>query len=167
VDVNGHRSDIIKIRASAGTVNLTDCDGEMDIEASAGNIIINNDHIIYGGIRARSSAGKVSIQAAETGYLDLSSSAGSIYAKINKINSDIRLDSGVGSVTLEARNVTGNIQAKTSMGGMHLMLPDKNFKRVEASFNMSSMHNTLTDNEQSPYSIKVSSNMGSIKIEPI
>jgi DUF4097 and DUF4098 domain-containing protein YvlB len=167
ITVNKHNSQKITIKASAGSVTLTECSGEIYTNASAGSVRIKNNDQVLGNVKIESAAGSVKAEALQTGDLDISSAAGSIKAKVERIEGEIRLQSGAGSVKLETKHVNGNIKAHSSVGSVSLLLPNKSVNRAEVESRMGGVTNHMEYNEQSPYFIKASSQMGSVKIEVI
>jgi DUF4097 and DUF4098 domain-containing protein YvlB len=157
----------IFVNASAGSVSLTDCRGDVHIHASAGSVQVNGHSQVLGSVKIESSAGSVKVRALEAGDMNLSSSAGSINVQAEHIKGDTRLHSGAGSVKLETRRLEGNIDAHSSMGSVKISIPDGSVNRVESETRMGSVKNNIKCNQQSPYFVKALSQMGSVRVEPV
>jgi hypothetical protein len=174
----------IKARSAVGNITASDISGQLDIKAAAGNITVDN-HL---GPKVRintaagnaainlssnrvdeadisSAAGSVKLTAGETGRLSLSSAAGNVDAKINRLGGDTYINTAAGSVNLTAREVAGNIDISTGAGSAKVYLPVDANCRIEARKpGVGSLKNELTGNPHSPYVLRASSGVGSIRL---
>ncbi|MCL2287102.1 MAG: DUF4097 family beta strand repeat-containing protein [Firmicutes bacterium] len=177
----------IKVDTSAGSITATDTCGDLDLDTSAGNVVVighrcNKAKIdtAAGNVTMRvannfvshvdidTSAGNVDFEATETGRLKIDTSAGSVNARITKISGDTVLDTSAGSVTLTASEVAGNIKLDTSAGSIRAFLPKDVNCRIDARKpSVGSLHNELTGNPGSPYVLRASSSVGSIQLRPL
>jgi uncharacterized protein involved in outer membrane biogenesis len=139
----------------------------MEARSSAGNVDIKCEGFTLPSVKAESSAGTVRVLAAEVSGMYLNSAAGTVHAYIGALNGDATLSSSAGSVHGEFKSLNGNINAKASMGSVKLRLPDPANCRIEASSRMGGVHNRVKQNEQSPFTVRAESNMGSVTIEAV
>jgi DUF4097 and DUF4098 domain-containing protein YvlB len=167
VEMNKCDGNKILIKASAGSVTVEETSGALEVQASAGNVHIFNKNQKMGKVKVDASAGSVKLEALETQELHLYSAAGSIKAMVEKLNGDAWLNSSAGSVKFETRSLAGNIDAQSAVGSIKLLLPDGSVKCFNVNSTMGSVKNKLQMNNQSPYTVKATSQMGSVKIEPV
>ncbi|MCL2527343.1 MAG: DUF1700 domain-containing protein [Defluviitaleaceae bacterium] len=172
----------IRGRASAGSITVTDVRGNLQLKASAGDVMVNNHvgHNAYirssaGSVHmlgcaivnvdSKSSAGDVVLEGQETGNLSLDSSAGEVKVLVDKLGGETQISSSAGSVRLQAREVYGNITAKSSAGAVIMRLPKDVNCRIDAKKpSIGSVENYLTGNPQSPYVLRVVTSVGSVKL---
>ncbi|MCL2361799.1 MAG: DUF4097 family beta strand repeat-containing protein [Defluviitaleaceae bacterium] len=175
----------IKVRVSAGNIKLANLCGNLDLNASAGSITIDMHRGEYarlrssaGGIRlahcgiididAKSSAGAVSVEGQGVGNLNLDSSAGEINVRVIKLGGETKLSSSAGTIKLEAQEVMGNITARASAGGITMRLPrDVNCRIDVKKPSLGVFENYLMGNPNSPYVIRASASVGSIRFEAL
>jgi len=175
----------IKSRTNCGSITIGNTSGDVDAKATAGAIKLQNHkaHTVRlrasaGGIglkdcaianiNAKSSAGAISIMGKETSHLELDSSAGAVSVQVSKLGGKTDISSNAGAIYLEAREVMGNITAKASAGGIHVRLPKDANCRIEAKKpSVGNVENHLNGNPQSPYTLQVSTSVGSIKLEAL
>jgi len=160
-------ADQIEIRASAGNIELQSCTiDRMAAKASAGNIELNDCAIDH--VAAKASAGNISVHAHDAGNMTLDSSAGEIRARVTRLTGETSLSSSAGSVRLEAREAHGNITASSSAGSVHIRLPKDVNCRIEVKKpSIGSVTNDLVGNPNSPYVLRASTSIGSVKLKAI
>jgi len=177
----------IKVDSNAGNITAADVSGELKLDTSAGNVTIdrhtgNRVHIdtAAGNVKVQmansyvehinidTSAGNVDFEAQETGHLNIDTSAGNINARITKISGETKLDTSAGGVKLTATEVAGNIKLDTSAGSIKVFLPvDANCRIDARKPSVGSLHNEITGNPQSPYTLRADSSVGSIHLKAL
>jgi len=177
----------IKVDSSVGNITANNTSGELKLDTSAGNVTINghscnrihadtaagnvsvrlaNSYVDY--VHIDTSAGNVDFEAQETGYLNVDTSAGGINARVTKISGETKLDTSAGSVKLTAQQVAGNITLDTSAGSIKVYLPADANCRIDARKpSVGSLHNEITGNPQSPYTLRADSSVGSIHLKAL
>ncbi|MDR1663542.1 MAG: DUF4097 family beta strand repeat-containing protein, partial [Clostridiales bacterium] len=121
--ISRHEGSLLKARAAAGNILISECAAELDIHAAAGDVKIQCAGKVLQSVKAHSSAGNVKLYAEEADSLNLTSAAGNVKVSARKIGG-ARLSSNAGNVKAEAWEVDGNVDAHSSMGNVHLYLPD-------------------------------------------
>jgi len=148
ISIDGHNASKAHLRSSAGKISLTNCE--------------------ISDINAKSSAGNVKFEGRATTNLTLSSSAGAVNVNADTLGGNTDLSSSAGSVYLKARDVHGNITASSSAGSVKICLPQDVNCRINVSKpSIGSLHNNLTGNPHSPYTLRASTSVGSISLEPL
>jgi len=147
VSVMGHRGSSIRLRSAAGNANvelLDDIIDNIDISTAAGNTIL---------------------VAKETRDLKISAAAGNINTKVTKLGGNSKFASSAGTVELTAYEVAGNIKISTSAGDARVYLPIDVNCRIDAKKpSIGSLHNELRGNANSPYVLKTSTSVGSVRL---
>jgi len=147
ISIDGHSANKANLRSAAGSINITGCS-------------------IY-DISAKSSAGNVTLENRETANLNLSSSAGNVNVVARKLGGETNLSASAGNVNLTAREVQGNITAKSSAGSVFIRLPQDVNCRIDVKKpSVGSLSNHLTGNPNSPYTLRVTTSVGSIALDP-
>jgi len=175
----------IKVKTSAGNISIFGLCGNLDLNASAGSISVENHKCSMallrssaGGLKikgseidnisAKSSAGAIYIDGDTVNNLKLDSSAGGISVRAAKLVGDTEITSSAGATRLEASYVEGNITAKASAGSIKMRLPKDVNCRIELKKpNIGSVNNYLTGNPNSPYVIQASASVGSVTLEAL
>ncbi|MCL2500686.1 MAG: DUF4097 family beta strand repeat-containing protein [Defluviitaleaceae bacterium] len=177
----------IKARSSVGNITAGDINGQLDFKTAAGNITVENHrgaririnsaagNTVYHSQSGRAdeveistAAGNAKITARETGRLSLTSAAGNVNAEIGRLSGDTDISTAAGSVKIIAHEVAGNIDISTAAGSAKIYLPLNADIRIDAKKPvMGSITNELTGNPNSPYVLRASSSVGSIKIKAI
>jgi len=155
----------LEFNASAGTINVENHKGnEARLRSAAGSVKLVGCSIL--NVDAKSSAGGVSFDGRDTDNLILDSSAGAVTARVERVMGETKLSSSAGTVRFEAREIQGNVTVKSSAGGVHIRLPKDVNCRIEVKKpSIGSVKNYLTGNPQSPYLLQVSTSIGSLKLE--
>jgi hypothetical protein len=183
--VPAHYAGDIAVDSTAGNITATNTSGNLNLDTSAGNVTIDNHKCNIakvdtsaGNVKMRianefieyvnidTSAGNIEFEAERTGDLKLDTSAGSIKARVNKLNGDTILDSSAGSINLTAHEVEGNIRLDSSAGSITAYLPENVNCRIDVRKpSVGSLQNNLTGNPHSPYVLRASSSVGSIRLK--
>jgi DUF4097 and DUF4098 domain-containing protein YvlB len=175
----------LKVRSAAGNISAADTNGQINFKAAAGNITVENHrassiristaagnaavHLANGrteSIDISTAAGNAKITAEETGRLTLNSAAGSVDAEINRLFGDTKIETAAGSVKITAYEVAGNINISTAAGSVKVHLPvDVNCRINVKKPALGSLSNELAGNPDSPYTLRASSGVGSIRLK--
>ncbi|MCL2603272.1 MAG: DUF4097 family beta strand repeat-containing protein [Defluviitaleaceae bacterium] len=177
----------IKARSTAGNITAGDVSGQINFKTAAGNVTVENHrgnrvrintaagNALYHSVGGRAdnveistAAGNARITARETGRLSLTSAAGNVEAEIERLGGDTHISTAAGSVKVTVHEVAGNIDVSTAAGSAKIYLPADADIRIDAKKPvMGSITNELTGNPNSPYVLRASSSVGSIKIKAI
>jgi hypothetical protein len=115
VEVPQHLYDTLSADSSAGKLTVADLQARhITLHASAGSVEATH---LAGQIQATSSAGSVTVTDIK-GNVDLNSSGGSVLA--SNIAGDIQAHSSAGMVEIHLLNITHNISARSTGGGVHI-----------------------------------------------
>jgi hypothetical protein len=155
----------LKLETAAGNVTVTEHRGnKINISTAAGNATAELLNNFVESVKISSAAGSAKITAKETGSLKISSAAGSVIANVTKLG-ETKISSAAGSLKLIAREVAGNVKISSAAGSAKIYLPvDVNCRIKTEKPAMGSLHNELTGNPNSPYTLKTSASMGSVKL---
>jgi hypothetical protein len=177
----------INARSNAGNINASGISGRLDAKTAAGNINVDDHHGESVSLRTAAgnatvhlasrrtervdistAAGNVKLDAQETGRLSLASAAGSVYAFVRRLGGDTHINTAAGSVDITAYEVAGNIDVSAATGSTKITLPpDANCRIDVKKPALGSLRNDLTGNPQSPYVLRASSGVGSIKLKAL
>jgi DUF4097 and DUF4098 domain-containing protein YvlB len=177
----------IKVRSSLGNISANDIGGCLNLKTAAGNVSVENHggkkikistaagnataHLMnrcVESIAISTAAGNAKITAEETGELTLNSAAGNVDATITRLLGDARISTAAGSANVTFHEVMGNIDVSTAAGSAKINLPYNVNCRIEARKPaIGSLHNELAGNPHSPYVLRASTSVGSIKIKAI
>jgi len=159
----------IDFDTSAGSITLEDHRGsDIRLDSSAGSIKAYLKNSVVENVDIDTSAGSVVVEAEETRRLKVDTSAGSVTVNVRKLGGDTKLDTSAGSIRLTAYEVEGNINLDSSAGSITANLPyDANCRIKAEKPSIGSLNNKLAGNPNSPYTLRASSNIGSINLLPV
>ena len=152
----------VSVRSSAGNVSVDNSEGIIKAHSSAGNVRI--DTLVSEYAEGSSSAGNVNFSAHEVKGLKLTAKTGNAKAQVDRLFGNAELSTGAGNVKLDANAVQGDINASSGAGTVEVILPRETAIRVVTRKGVGSLVNTLSNNEQSPYTLTASSSAGSVKL---
>ena len=154
----------IKLTSAAGSISIERHLSETaDLDTGAGSI--DAEFLGKTSLRACTGAGSIKLKASETSKLTLDSGAGSVKAEIEKLSGTSKLSSGAGSIKLTAYEIEGDIKLSSGAGSIKAYLPENaNIKLNLKKSSMGSVKSEINGNNSSPYTLKVKTGMGSIKI---
>jgi len=163
VYVPGQFAGEIKARSAAGNVSSGGISGKLNFKTAAGNVSV--DGHLSGEITLSTAAGNIALATKEARDLNLSTAAGKIKAEVKKLSGDTKLTSSAGNVKLTAYEVEGNIKLSTSAGNATAYLPANVNCRIKVTKpSIGSLHNELEGNPNSPYTLKATTSVGTIKL---
>jgi len=177
----------LKAKSAAGSISATDTTGDLVLDTAAGSIKVNGHSCAKARIRSAagsiklyladkfiseadvsSAAGSVTLEARETGWLDVKSAAGSVKVNVNKLGGNTKIKSAAGSVHLKANEVAGDIDIDSSMGSINVHLPADIDLHIDIiKHGMGSIRNNLHGNRHAKHTLRATSSMGSVNINPL
>ena len=96
---------------------------------------------------------------------NMTTAAGQVSAKVAKLGADTKLTSSAGTIELTAYEVGGNVKISTAAGNATVYMPAHVNCRINAKKpSIGSMYNELVGNPSSPYTLKASSSIGSVRL---
>src|SRR5581483_4534427 len=137
-------------------------DSELDLRTDAGKLRVND---CSGRLRIASSAGKVELEQI-SGTLEARTDAGAIHAEDIRLSGDSTLRASAGTVRVSGlRLLSGSHVVETSLGSVRLGLAPDSPVRIETHVSLGSVDNRVGQGpEDAPATLKVSSELGSVKI---
>ncbi len=153
----------LQARVEAGRMSVADLhEAEFDLRTDAGKLRVSD---CDGRLRIASSAGKVELDRI-AGTLDARTDAGAVHADDVRLTGDSTLRASAGSVRVSGlRLLSGNHVVETSLGSVRLGLAPDAPVRIETHVSLGSVDNRAGPGpEDAPASLKVSSELGSVRI---
>lgn len=160
---------VLNFSSASGNVTVTEHRGnKISLRTASGNAKAQLLDEIVESVTISTASGNAKLQANETGALKMSSASGNVKARLKKIGGDTKLSTASGNVKLTAEEVAGNIDISTASGDAKVFLPkDANCRINVKKPAMGSLRNELAGNEQSPFILKVSTAVGSIRLNAL
>ena len=153
----------LQARVEAGRMSVSGLrDSEFDLRTDAGKLRVSE---CSGRLRIASSAGKVELEQI-SGTLEARTDAGAIHAENIRLNGDSTLRASAGTVRVSGLYLlSGNHVVETSLGSVRLGLAPDTPVRIETHVSLGSVDNRVGQGpEDAPATLKVSSELGSVKI---
>ncbi len=153
----------MQARVEAGRMSVTGLrDAELDLRTDAGKLRVRECN---GRLRIASSAGKVELERI-SGVLEARTDAGAIHAEEISLSGDSTLRASAGTVRVSGlRLLSGHHSVETSLGSVRLGLAPDAPVRIETHVSLGSVDNRVGQGpEDAPATLKVSSELGSVKI---
>jgi len=176
----------IKVRTAAGSVSAEGVSGKFNFKTAAGGIKIDDCNFpsavlesAAGSVKVRaagrviedlhisSSAGSVSLEAAETHNLRLSTAAGKANVNVGKLVGKTKISTAAGGVTLTTHEIWGKTTISSALGGVNVNMPRDIDCRI--SYNTSGMSRIkgMQGNNSSENELKINISMGSINVNAL
>ncbi len=153
----------LQARVEAGRMSVTGLrDAELDLRTDAGKLRVRE---CSGRLRIASSAGKVELEGI-SGALEARTDAGAIHAEDIRLSSDSTLRASAGTVRVTGlRLLSGHHSVETSLGSVRLGLAPDAPVRIDTHVSLGSVDNRVGQGpEDAPATLKVSSELGSVRI---
>ena len=175
----------IKAKSSAGKIRAEELTSNIHFTTHAGSIAVskhqskkayldssagsvNAEFLGEVALKAHSGAGSIKIKAEKTTELDIDTGAGSIQAEVEKLTGTASCSSGAGSVKLTAYEVMGDIKLSSGAGSIRAFLPENADIRIQLKKSgMGSVKSEVPGNDSSPYTLKASTGVGSVRIKKL
>jgi hypothetical protein len=153
----------LQARVEAGRMSVSGLrDAELDLRTDAGKLRVSE---CDGRLRIASSAGKVELERI-SGALEARTDAGAIHGEDIRLATDSTLRASAGTVRVSGlRLLSGHHTVETSLGSVRLGLAPDAPVRIETHVSLGSVDNRVGQGpEDAPATLKVSSELGSVKI---
>ena len=137
---------------------------KIKLTTSAGNVRAELTNDFAESIKITTAAGNVRLEANDVGEMKLDSAAGNVKADLKKVG-ETKILSSAGNVKLTAHEVAGDIKLTTAAGNAKVYLPlDVNCRIDVKKPAFGSYKSELAGNPDSPYTLKATTSMGSVKL---
>ena len=175
----------IKAKSSAGRIRAEELTSNIYFTTSAGSVVVSKhlckkaylnssagrveaEFLGEVALEAHSGAGSIKIKAEKTTELNVDTGAGSIRAEVEKLTGTSKFSTGAGSVKLTAYEVKGDIKLSSGAGSVRAYIPENADIRIQLKKGgMGSVKSEVQGNESSPYTLKASSGVGSVRIKKL
>jgi DUF4097 and DUF4098 domain-containing protein YvlB len=161
VEITSHEGEAIA-NSSAGNVTVYTSKGDVSARTSAGNVRVQCG---TGKVYAKSSAGNATVQADEAIDLKVSCSSGRAKATVLRLTGNAELSSSAGEVELEADSIDGDVIAKSSIGGVFVMLPKDISLKIRTDARMGKIICQIPNNPDAKSALTATSSLGNVTIK--